>query len=79
MLFLIADQNFTISLQHIADYLRLSPDLAGITLLAFGNGAPDFFTALAGADESPQMVVGSSLSSSICILSMIFGMVLWYG
>jgi len=35
------------SLQHIAVLLRLSPDIAGITLLAFASGAPDIFTELA--------------------------------
>jgi len=35
------------ALQHIAVLLRLSPDIAGITLLAFASGAPDIFTELA--------------------------------
>ena len=31
----------------MAVLLRLSPDIAGITLLAFASGAPDIFTELA--------------------------------
>ena len=36
-----------VSAQYISVLLRLSPDIAGITLLAFASGAPDIFTELA--------------------------------
>lgn len=47
-----ADSFFVPSLQFIADRLGLSPAITGITLLAFGNGAPDVFTAIAGVQAS---------------------------
>lgn len=37
-------------LQYISELLRLSPDIAGVTLLAFASGAPDIFTELAAID-----------------------------
>jgi hypothetical protein len=43
--------------------LRLSPDIAGITLLAFASGAPDIFTELAaingGAQVPPSLLLGA--------------------
>jgi hypothetical protein len=42
---------FVPSLQYCADWLQLSPAVAGITLLALGNGANDVFTAIAALDS----------------------------
>lgn len=36
--------------QYISELLHLSPDIAGVTLLAFASGAPDIFTELAAID-----------------------------
>ncbi|CAG9322350.1 unnamed protein product [Blepharisma stoltei] len=47
----IADQYFSPSLSYIASKLKLSPTLAGITLLAFGNGAPDVFSSILAAQK----------------------------
>lgn len=40
-----ADNFFVIELQTLSTILNLSDDVAGVTLLALGNGAPDVFTA----------------------------------
>jgi len=37
-------------LQYISERLRLPPDIAGVTLLAFASGAPDIFTQIAAID-----------------------------
>ena len=42
---------FCPSLELISEYLRLSPCVAGATLLSFGNGAPDVFTQLAAISQ----------------------------
>jgi sodium/potassium/calcium exchanger 6 len=42
-----ADNFFCPSLERIAAYLQLSPDVAGATLLSFGNSSPDVFTLIA--------------------------------
>ena len=42
-----ADIFFVPPMEFLSDKLKLSPDIAGITLLALGNGAPDVMTVRA--------------------------------
>ena len=44
-----ADEYLSPSLEYMVIKFRLSESLAGVTLLAFGNGAPDVFSAIAAA------------------------------
>jgi hypothetical protein len=46
-----AERFFCPALEIISDYLRLSPAVAGATLLSFGNGAPDVFTQIAAVKK----------------------------
>ena len=41
-----ADGFFVPALTHISANFRLSDNVAGVTLVAFGNGAPDIFSAV---------------------------------
>ena len=75
-LYTIADRHLTWSLGHLSEYCRLSPSMAGITFLAFGNGAPDFFTSVFGAQEAPEMVLAGSLGSSLFIGVFVLGVAL---
>ena len=45
-----ADNYFCPSVETISKTLGLSQNIAGVTLLALGNGAPDIFSSLAGKD-----------------------------
>ena len=47
-----ADDFFCPSLAVISKSLRLSQNVAGVTILAFGNGAPDIFSSLAGIQQA---------------------------
>lgn len=47
LLTIVADRFFCPALEVVADYFRLPANVAGATLLSFGNGAPDVFTQLA--------------------------------
>ncbi|XP_068678580.1 mitochondrial sodium/calcium exchanger protein-like isoform X2 [Montipora foliosa] len=49
---LTADDYFCPSLTVISKTLRLSDNVAGVTFLALGNGAPDIFSALAALTQS---------------------------
>ena len=47
-----ADDFFCPSLAVISKTLRLSQNVAGVTILALGNGAPDIFSSLAGIQQA---------------------------
>ncbi|XP_026295949.1 putative sodium/calcium exchanger 7 [Apis mellifera] len=70
-----ADNFFCPSLAVIATVLRLSDNIAGVTILAFGNGAPDIFTSLvSGADESIIMFT-ELIGAGIFVTTIIAGSV----
>lgn len=75
----VADKHLSLSLQHLSRLCRLSPDVAGITLLSIGNGAPDFFTALFGAQQEPAMILGSSVGSGLFVMCVVFPLVILFG
>ena len=47
-----ADNFLMPQLHYISELLRLPPDVAGVTFLAFGNGAPDVFSGIAVATNN---------------------------
>ena len=47
-----ADQYLSPSLEHITMKFKISESLAGVTLLALGNGAPDVFSSISAAKGS---------------------------
>ena len=49
-----ADDYLSPSLEHIVVTFGLSESFAGVTLLAFGNGAPDVFSAIAAVSGSSE-------------------------
>ena len=49
-----ADVFFVPTLQQLSELLELSPSVAGATLLALANGAPDFFVGIAGVLGNDQ-------------------------
>ncbi len=55
--------SFCPALTVISSVLRLSQNVAGVTLLALGNGAPDIFSAFAAVnqkeDEKASLAVGA--------------------
>ena len=73
-----ADNFFVPQLEFLSGLLRLPPDVAGITLLALGNGAPDIFTAMAVAQD-PQtdfpMLLADLLGASVFISTVVLGSV----
>jgi sodium/potassium/calcium exchanger 6 len=69
----VADEHLSPSLQQLSKTCKMSESLAGVTLLAFGAGAPDVFASLSASTghDGIQMGIGVLLGSSFFILSVI--------
>lgn len=80
LLFLVlgmtADDFLCPALVVVSRTLRLSESVAGVTLLAFGNGAPDIISSLAGIEQSrPELVIGELLGAGTFVTSVVAGSV----
>lgn len=56
--------------------MGLNEDLAGVTLLAFGNGSPDIFTALADYESDTEMLYAELFGAAIFIIGIIAAMII---
>jgi Ca2+/Na+ antiporter len=73
-----AENHFVPVLQVVAALCKMRPDVAGVTLLAVGNGAPDIMTAQAGLSAGNfGIVIGNLLGGSNFITMFIMGCVLY--
>ena len=56
--------------------LRLSQNIAGVTIMALGNGAPDIFSAMAGiGQDRPELVFGSLFGAGVFVTAAVAGCV----
>ena len=65
-----ADDYLSPSLEFLTVKLKISESLAGVTLLALGNGAPDIFSAISAKDSALLRIcnlVGSTLFISTIV------------
>nr|VZI25721.1 unnamed protein product [Spirometra erinaceieuropaei] len=78
----IADSFFSPSLIALARSMRMSQNLAGVTLLAFGNGAPDVFSAITaittGDPEAPDegLGLGFLMGSGLLVNTVTAGLIM---
>eukprot|EP00850_Spirogloea_muscicola_P011873 SM000075S21962 [mRNA] locus=s75:328833:331222:+ [translate_table: standard] len=69
-----AEEYFCPVVALLADLLRLGPSTAGVTLLAFGNGAPDVFSSLAAfAAGDTKVGFGAILSAGAFVTAFVVG------
>lgn len=62
------------SLFIISKTLKMSQNVAGVTLLAFGNGSPDIFSAIAGiTGGKSEMVIGGLIGGGIFVTTVVAG------
>jgi len=71
------------SLTFISEKLAISQNLAGITFLAFGNGAPDVISSIVASDPTENaninFAIGALTGGGIFITSLVFSLVIYYG
>ncbi|XP_027924036.1 cation/calcium exchanger 1-like [Vigna unguiculata] len=72
-----ASNYFCSNLEGLSDILRLSPTIAGVTLLSLGNGAPDFFASVVSFTRSNDGAVGlnSILGGAFFVSSAVLGII----
>ena len=62
--------NYFVPVLHLISYIcKWRPDVAGVTLMAFGNAAPDVITAITGLADANDfgIVIGNLLGGWIVI------------
>ncbi|XP_070511032.1 mitochondrial sodium/calcium exchanger protein [Cardiocondyla obscurior] len=67
--------SFCPALAVIANVMRLSDTIAGVTILAFGNGAPDIFTSLASRNDKEIIMFTELIGAGVFVTSIIAGSV----
>uniref|UniRef100_T1J5C6 Sodium/calcium exchanger membrane region domain-containing protein n=1 Tax=Strigamia maritima TaxID=126957 RepID=T1J5C6_STRMM len=67
----VVDHFFCPCLEFISKTLTLSQNVAGVTFLAFGNGAPEIFSSVAGAKVQRSNLVIAGLFGSAMFLTCI--------
>ncbi|KAK7286584.1 hypothetical protein RJT34_21679 [Clitoria ternatea] len=73
-----ASNYFCNSLESLSNILRLSPTVAGVTLLSLGNGAPDFFASVVsftGSSTNGAVGLNSILGGSFFVSCVVLGVI----
>jgi solute carrier family 24 (sodium/potassium/calcium exchanger), member 6 len=76
MLGTTAEDYFCPTLSEISEILKLSPDVAGITILALGNGAPDIFSTFAAVTQGQfSIAIGELVGAGAFVTMVVVGAV----
>ncbi|KAE9417030.1 hypothetical protein Angca_003158 [Angiostrongylus cantonensis] len=77
----VADDFFSPCVSSIVAHLKISESVAGATFLAFGNGAPDIFGAIASVLSSPKpkagLALGELLGAGIFVTTMVIATIIF--
>ncbi|GMT23218.1 hypothetical protein PFISCL1PPCAC_14515, partial [Pristionchus fissidentatus] len=70
-----ADDFLSVNVATIVSKLNISENMAGVTFMAFGNGAPDVFSSLASVVSSPQpradLALGTVLGGTLFVTLLV--------
>ena len=68
------------ALTTLSDKLKMSQNLAGVTFLALGNGAPDVFASIVASDDDNgiEFGVGSLIGAGVFVTCIVFSSVVMY-
>ncbi|CAO3590951.1 unnamed protein product [Absidia cylindrospora] len=70
----VASDFFCPNLQTISTKLKLSESMAGVTILAFGNGSPDLFSTFSAMNSgSGSLAIGELIGAAFFIVSVVSG------
>ena len=77
-----ANKYLSSSLTALSNRLKISQNLAGVTFLAFGNGAPDVISSIVAASSITNGIefsIGALHGAGIFVTTIVLGSVVWYG
>ncbi|XP_063698215.1 mitochondrial sodium/calcium exchanger protein-like [Culicoides brevitarsis] len=75
ILSVVSDSFFCPGLASISKMFRLSENIAGVTLLAFGNGAPNFSGSIFDPDTDSELMYSETLGSTMFMIGGIAGLI----
>jgi small-conductance mechanosensitive channel len=70
---IVCDDFFCPSLDVLADWMNLSPDVAGATLMAAGSSAPELFTSAVGTFQRSDVGFGTVVGSAVFNVLFVVG------
>jgi len=79
-----ANKYLSTALTNISERLNLSQNLAGVTILAFGNGAPDVIASIVASGEGEggegmDVSIASLLGGGVFVSCFVFSLVILFG
>ncbi|XP_037956406.1 mitochondrial sodium/calcium exchanger protein-like isoform X2 [Teleopsis dalmanni] len=70
-----ADRFFCPALKVIATVFGMSEHLAGVTLVAFGNGSPDLFSTLSSVRDFSRAIFSDMTGGAIYVVNFVAGLI----